>query len=293
MLHSMTGFSRVRREFPWGTLTIELQSVNSRYLETHVRTDRTLTSFEPLIQNSLRAKLARGKVRVQAGLVWAPSMMKPGLNLELLRGYYTAVAALADEMGAPVPSLERMMNLPGVTSVDSFESTTCEELNPAVADVLDDAISGLKSMRAEEGKAMEADLRLNLGLYRDLVSKIASSWKEIKDTVFAEYRERITGTIEQLGFKADEARLAQELVTMADKWDISEELTRSASHAGQFEGILDKGGVCGRKLDFLVQEMNREMNTIGSKSASTELRWLVVEGKTVIERLREQIQNVE
>lgn len=292
MLFSMTGFSRIRKVYPWGTLSVELSSVNSRYLEINARSDRELSGFEPFIQNTLRGRLQRGKVTVRTEVRWDASVMKDRLNAPLLRAYYEQLSLLQRELGGSVPSVESLLALPGIVEASPLEGAS-DGLQSAVAEVLDEAVSALLKMRASEGEALASDITSNLDSYEKLVDGISEAWQGVSQKAFADYREKVTRNIAQLGYEADPARLAQELVVLADKWDISEELTRSRSHISQFRKILTGGGAVGRKLDFLLQEMNREMNTMGSKSASTELRWRVVDGKSLLERIREQIQNVE
>ena len=192
-----------------------------------------------------------------------------------------------------MPAVTSLLCLPGVTETSSLMDRTSGEVQTALFELLNQCADGLIKMRAVEGEALERDIMQNLEEYDRLLGKIDARWQSISPQFFDDYRAKITKTIAQLGYEADPARLAQELVILSDKWDISEELTRSSSHTSQFRTLLKTGGPVGRKLDFLVQEMNREINTMGSKSASTELRWLVVDGKTLLERIREQIQNVE
>ena len=293
MLYSMTGFNRVRKEYEWGILTLEISSVNSRYLELNIRADRELSGYEPFIQNTVRGRLSRGKVLLRAEVKWAAALIRDRLNTEVPRDYYQDLLRLQGEVGGPVPALTDLLTLPGVSESSPLRERSHDDLQKALSELLDQALTGLTEMRAAEGKNLAKDITANLDAYDELIAKIAAQWQEISQQVFSDYREKISKNIEQLGFSADPARLAQELVILADKWDIAEELTRSSSHTAQFRKLLDQGGTVGRKLDFLVQEMNREINTMGSKSASTDLRWLVVDGKTLLERIREQIQNVE
>lgn len=293
MLYSMTGFNRVKKDYPWGALSVELSSVNSRYLELNVRVDRELAGCEPLIQNTVRGRLARGKVTVRAEVKWADALVRDRLNVTALRGYYEEIMKLSSELGGSAPELSSLLGLPGVCEASSLKERAEDELQNALSELLQNALDGLSEMRAAEGEALSADIARNLDSYDELLQKISAHWQEISQSVFQDYRERVTKTIALLGYETDPARLAQELVILADKWDIAEELTRSASHTAQFRKLLQGGGTVGRKLDFLVQEMNREINTMGSKSASTDLRWLVVDGKALLERIREQIQNVE
>lgn len=293
MLYSMTGFHRVRKDYSWGTLTVELSSVNSRYLEIAVRADRELLSFEPLIQNALRSCLARGKVTVRAEVRWASKLMRERLNGDILREYYREIQKLQGELGGPVPAVTSLLYLPGVTESSSLMNETSGEVQPAFFELLNQCTDGLMKMRALEGEALNRDILQNLQKYDDLLEEMDARWRDASPQFFDDYRIKITKMITQLGYEVDPARLVQELVLLADKWDISEELIRSSSHTSQFRTLLKNGGPVGRKLDFLVQEMNREINTMGSKLASTELRWRVVDGKTLLERIREQIQNVE
>ncbi len=293
MLYSMTGFARVRKSCPWGAMSIEISSVNSRYLELNVRADRELSGFEPLIQNELRGRLQRGKVNARIEVKWAAALARDRLNANVIGDYYREIRELQGKLGGPVPSVTSVLALPGVTESSPTLENSRRDIQDALLDLLRAAADELLAARAAEGAALEKDIAGNLDGYEVLLSRVSSAWEEISRKVFDDYRDKITKNIAQLGFEADPARLAQELVILADKWDISEELTRSRSHVSQFRAMLKSGGAVGRKLDFLLQEMNREINTMGSKSASTELRWMVVEGKTLLERIREQVQNVE
>lgn len=293
MLYSMTGFSRVRREFEWGTLSVELSSVNSRYLELIVRTGKDLFSLEPVIQSTLRGRFSRGKVQVRADIAWIPELMRDRLNTSVIKDYYREIQEIQAEVGGPVPSVTSLLSLPGVTQSSALADMTSDSVQPALVELLNQAADEMIQMRAAEGTALSADISNNLSSYNQILSQISSQWNVVSEKAFAEYKERIDKTLKRLGYEADPARMAQELVIQADKWDIAEELTRSASHSAQFAALIEKGGTVGRKLDFLLQEMNREVNTIGSKVASTEIRWLVVDCKTLLERIREQIQNLE
>ncbi len=293
MLASMTGFSRVASEQPWGTLTLELSSINSRYLEISVRASKDLLSLEPLIQSTIRSNFARGKVQVRADLNWAQGVRGGRLNTEILKDYYAALLELPKSLGGPAPAWDQLLSLPGVTEPAELQELTRQEVQPTLVQCLEDAVRELQEMRLREGSVLEADIVQSLEGYSLLIGRIKDAWKDVSEKAFSDFQYRVSRTVERLGYEVDPARMAQELVIQADKWDISEELTRSESHIGQFGDLLRKGGTAGRKLDFLIQEMNREINTMGSKAASTEVRWLVVEGKTLLERIREQVQNVE
>lgn len=293
MLVSMTGFSRRSEAHPWGTLSAEISSINSRYLEVHVRAGRDLASFEPFIHSFLRSRLHRGKVTIRLDLHWSSEVSKSRLNCELLTQYFETLKGLEKELQTAPVALADVLPLPGVSDSPALADLVESDLQSALKELLESVIADLKKMRATEGLALKEDIETHLTAWSTLLGDIDAKWKTLSAQAFEDYRQKVTTSIERLGYSVEPARLAQELVMQADKWDISEELARSRSHIAQFETVVEAKEPSGRKLDFLLQEMNREINTIGSKSASTDLRWLVVEGKTLLERIREQVQNVE
>ncbi|MDD4835548.1 MAG: YicC family protein [Dethiosulfovibrio sp.] len=294
MLTSMTGFSRVSLDREWGTLTLEIFSVNSRYLEVFVKTGRDLMSEEPFIHSALKKRLNRGKVQVRVDLSWSPDYRAGRINSEVLSSYAGQIKAIGEGMGRPndVP-LESLLGLPGVTEPPSLSPSIRDEIGESLRSLVDSGIDSLISMRQKEGAELEMDLKGHLELYESLVDRISSSWKDGADRAFLALKDRVDAVAEKFDCSLDEGRLAQEMTFIADKWDISEEISRTQSHLGQFKSVMADDGPVGRKLDFLLQEMNRELNTMGSKVSDSDIRWSVVEGKTVLERIREQVQNVE
>lgn len=294
MLTSMTGFSRVSLDREWGTLTVEIFSVNSRYLEVFVKTGRDLMSEEPSIHSALKKRLSRGKVQVRVDLSWSPGYRAGRINSEVLASYAGQIKAIGSGLGCPdnVP-LEALLGLPGVTEPPSLSSSVRDEIGEAIRGLIDSGIDSLICMRQKEGAELDLDLKGHLEIYESLVGRVSSSWKDGADRAFSALKDRVDAVAERFGCSVDEGRLAQEMTFIADKWDISEEISRTQSHLGQFKSVMVEDGPIGRKLDFLLQEMNRELNTMGSKVSDSDIRWLVVEGKTVLERIREQVQNVE
>ncbi|PIE55429.1 MAG: YicC family protein [Dethiosulfovibrio peptidovorans] len=293
MLTSMTGFSRVSKDQDWGTLTIELSSVNSRYLEIFVKTGRELSSEEPLIQRAIRKRLSRGKVQVRVDLAWTSEARMGCINTETLRGYVRQVQdAAVPGVQEPI-AIDGFLSLPGVVESPLSGATLQERVSPVVMPLLDRGLDELIAMRETEGEALMSHISGLLDNYSVVLRQIGDKWRDGADAAFEGLRDRVQAAAERYACSLDEGRLAQELTVIADKWDISEEISRTESHLRQFVNLLNGGGSRGRKLDFLLQEMNREINTMGSKVADAYVRWLVVEGKTILERIREQVQNVE
>lgn len=293
MIRSMTGFSRETGVFEWGTLILELSSVNHRYQELSPRLPRELASFEPYITNRLRQGVGRGKLRCSVELRWADQYRTASLNSELLSIYYNQLAELAGRLGSPEPpSLEALLALPGVFDSPS-QGGLEEEIKTALEALLGRAVDNLLQMRATEGASLLLAIREYLASLGALTDSLERAWSIRRDGIIEETRERIAAFLEEASLEADQNRIAQEIVILSDKWDISEEFVRTRSHLRQFESILNAKESEGRKLDFLLQEMNREVNTIGSKIADAELRWMVVEAKAILEKIREQVQNVE
>ncbi|MDI9369970.1 MAG: YicC family protein [Synergistaceae bacterium] len=294
MIRSMTGFTRESGVYDWGTMILELSSVNHRYQEISPRLPRELASFEPVVTNRLRQGTGRGKMRCTVELHWAAQYRTASLDTELLSNYHEQLSELAATLGnsAP-PSLDSLLTLPGVFDSPSRSDRLEEMIRTAMEELLDRAVVNLLEMREVEGANLLAAIEEYLASLGDLVDSLETAWTAKKEEVMNETRARIASLLEGVSLDVDQNRIAQEIVILSDKWDISEEFVRAKSHLGQFKTILNGKESEGRKLDFLLQEMNREVNTIGSKIADAELRWMVVEAKAILEKIREQVQNVE
>lgn len=294
MLRSMTGFSRESESFEWGTLTIEISSVNHRYQDLSIRLPRELSSFEPQVGALLRSSLGRGKIRFTGEINWAPDFKALQIDGAVLKHYFKQLSSLAKELGLDqAADLRSLLSLPGVLDSPSVLSVVEDQVGDALEALVAKGASRIKEMREREGELLHEAMDKYLTPFESLVDSIESYWEEKKGELFENYRNKVALLLEGQASDGDQSRVAQELALLGDKWDISEEFVRARSHSVQFRAILEGETSEGRKLDFLVQEMNREVNTMGSKITDAELRWMVVEAKTLLEKIREQAQNVE
>lgn len=295
MYISMTGFSRTQIQQPWGTLNLEMSSVNHRYQEITVRLPREFASWEPWFHQKLRKYFRRGKVQLRMEVLWAPSFRTGRINKEIFVSYLDELLAIKKELGQESElEIEKIVTLPGVLDMPKFEdSEEAEALEAVFEKLLADAVASWESMRKTEGAHLRDEVLGHLADFEKLAEQIEEKWLPAKDKAFENVRERLNETLETLGSHLDDDRFAQEAVIMSDKWDVSEELARLRSHILKFRTTGDDKGSTGRKLDFICQEMNREVNTLDSKVADAEIRWLAVDAKAVLEMIREQIQNLE
>ena len=298
LLFSMTGFSRSQVDRPWGSLTAEVSSVNHRYQEVSVRSPRDLAGFEPLIQAMVRKEFQRGKVLVRVEVNWHSQYRAVEINPEVLKNYFTQVTRIRRELDLPGESpLEQLLPLPGVTERSLAESESIrEQLEEALKELISTALEDWKTMRLREGCDLHDEVMTHLREFEDIVTQIEERWPESRDQAIEALRERIGTLMERLPgerTEIEESRFAQEVSVLADRWDVSEEIARIHSHLDKFRSISESKGAVGRKLDFLIQELNREVNTTGSKVQAAQIRWLILEAKSSLERIREQIRKVE
>lgn len=295
MLKSMTAFGRAQGEFEGKTVTVELRSVNSRYFDCTVKLPRAYAAFEEKIKAYLQKNvLSRGKLDVAISVQGsAANAAKIDLDGEYLAGYLAALARLRDEYGlADDISVMTVAANRDIFTVVKTEEDVSEEY-PHIEEVLSLAAADHAAMRSSEGERIENDLREKVTNIRALTEKIAArSAEEI-----ALYREKLEGRLRTVlaehALAPDEGRVLTECAIMADRLAVDEELVRLDSHFAAFEEILQMREPAGRKLDFLMQEMNRETNTIGSKCSSSVIAGHVVDIKCELEKIREQIQNIE
>ena len=295
MYVSMTGFSRTQTQQPWGTISAEVSSVNHRYQEISVRLPREFASWEPWFHQNMRGRFRRGKVQLRMEVLWAPSFKMGRINKDVLSAYCEELLQAQRATGqARELALEQMISLPGVLDLPKFEdSEESEKLEDTFARLLDESMASWQTMRETEGGHLRDEVLTHLAELERLVGAIETKWQPTRDAAFAAVRARLSEMLESLGEKLDEGRMLQEIVIMTDKWDVSEELARLRSHISKFRAAGVEKESSGRKLDFLVQEMNREVNTLDSKIANADIRWLAVDAKAALERIREQIQNLE
>ncbi|HON33502.1 MAG: YicC/YloC family endoribonuclease [Thermovirgaceae bacterium] len=294
-MKSMTGFSRVEEKGDLCSTTLEISSLNHRNQEITVRLPRELSHLEPLVQQSMRASSRRGKIQVRIDITWDPAANSSRIEPEILKGYVKELDRIRQELGMKGElDLGSLLSLPGVLSAREMVTPELEDiLGEAVRNVLEKGIKEWDSMRMKEGSHLKEAILHSLERYQETVRVIREKWSLSRDRALEAQKERVRQILEINGAVVDENRVAQEIVLAADKWDITEELARSSSHVDKFLGLVHNDEVSGKTLDFLLQEMNREVNTIASKVQDSEVRWLVVEAKGFLERIRELVQNVE
>lgn len=293
MINSMTAYGRGRAPHDIGFWMAEIKSVNGKYLDFHLRTPASLNPLEERIKKYVAAKFSRGRININITLNGTTeTRLSLSLNKALLGEYKKIWTELETELGCGLekPNLGMLVNnrdlvLVGEASQDVEE--LWRELEPALSQALAEA----GAMRAAEGANLGEDLKMRLDRLEEMFSSMQQRSPQIVNTFRQRLNERISLLMAEL--QPDQERIAQEVAIMADRCDISEELVRATSHLQQFRGFLNSGGPVGRKLDFVVQELNREANTMGSKSPDASAQSLVVEIKAELEKIREQIQNIE
>ena len=295
MIFSMTGFGRASRELSGVAFEVEARSVNHRHLDLRIRLPRILADRENALKQRLQGKVARGKVEIAVNLASSAASTKLVID-EAIAGQYVEAARALSSRHALTGALDvaSLLALPGVTRVIESE-VDAEALSAAVEEALDEAVRAMVAMRAVEGETLRVELEGRLAT----VLRLADAFEARSGEVVQAARQRLQKRAEQIRRDVgllDDARLHQEIVIAADRLDITEELVRLRSHVSQFEDTLRAGGPdnpVGRRLDFLLQELGREANTVGSKASDAALAQDVVGLKTELERIREQVQNIE
>jgi len=288
----MTGYGRATQTVNGREITVELRSVNNRYLDCSVKLPRLYGFAEDPIKTQLKKSISRGKVDVFVTVNLAAEQdEKISLNRPVLEGYLEALRAMAKDYGLRDDiSVTSLAKLPDVFDVQK-EQTDEQQLTQDILSVSGEAVQKFDDMRTVEGSALERDVRSRSAAILSLVEQVeARSPETVK-----EYRARLTAKMEEVlaGASVDETRILQEAAIYADKIAVDEETVRLRSHLSQLDSMLTSGGAIGRKLDFLMQELNREANTIGSKCNDLQQTNTVVEIKAELEKIREQIQNIE
>lgn len=288
MMLSMTAFSRQQLDKEWGSLTWEIRSVNHRYLETNVRLPESFRSLENTIRDSIRKKLNRGKVecqlRFQAAEVGQSDLL---LNNELIEKLIRANNEINQIAGQDnqLTSAE-ILRWPGVITDQDVDNATIEK---QALGLFADALDELISTREREGEALKGFLNQRIDSIREIVVSI----REKMPDIISGQRKNLMERLEELKAELEPTRLEQEVAILAQKADVDEELDRLDSHLIEVKRVIDSKGQKGRRLDFLMQELNREANTLSSKSVVVDTTLGAVELKVLIEQMREQIQNVE
>ncbi|HVS25794.1 MAG TPA: YicC/YloC family endoribonuclease [Burkholderiales bacterium] len=288
MIYSMTGFAVATRELTRGALNLELRSVNHRYLDVQLRLPEELRLLEPALREVIISGVTRGKVDCRLSLESAAGTpLAPQLNTELLQQLVemnlVVRAALPDARSLSVADILRW---PGLLGSDSLSP---EDLREPCVSLLHKALDELNATRRREGEKLKGLLLERIEKMERLVAEVAPRIPEI----VAAYREKLGSRLSEALINREDDRIRQEFALFAAKIDVDEELTRLSTHLGETRQILEHGGAVGKRLDFLMQELNREANTLGSKSVDSGMSKVAMELKVLIEQMREQIQNIE
>ena len=288
----MTGYGRGQSVHEGAKFTVELNSVNRKQSDVVVNLPRELAELEPRVRDAINAEITRGRLTVVIAFhAGASTPQNLALDHQLARTYYDAMLELQRELGAGGEiSIETVLRAPGVLKAPE-ERVAPDTAWPHVESALRDALADLLKMRESEGKHLSADLRKRLKIVRDAVKKV----RKLLPDVVKKYRQQLHDRITRaaIDLPIDDDRLVKEVAIFADKSDVTEELTRLASHFDQFEHHLAKNEPVGRTLEFMCQEIGREFNTLGAKANDVEISQLVVMCKAEMEKIREQIQNIE
>ena len=292
MVKSMTGYGRAEDTLNGCTITVELRSVNNRYLDCNVRMPRLYLFAEEIIKSRVQNTISRGKVDVFVTLdSTGGEQVQVSVNQPLADGYYAALTQLAERYGLSKDiSVSLLSRFPDVLLAEKAEEDV-EQRAQDICSVLDRALADFDQMRTREGARLEADVLSRAARIEELVGKV----EERSPQTVAEYRAKLEARMNEVlsNTQLDPARILTEAAIFADKVAVDEETVRLRSHIGQLRHMLEQGGTTGRKLDFLIQEFNREANTIGSKCSDIDIARHVVDIKAEIEKIREQVQNIE
>jgi uncharacterized protein (TIGR00255 family) len=288
MICSMTGYAVKTRDIERGTLQLELKSVNSRYLDFHFRVSEDLRALEMPLRELLAARLFRGKVECR--LSFNASAAR-GDQLQLNSELLSTLQVLNDNVCRQMPtarplSVNDVLRWPGMFGDQSIDFAA---FGPPVLALAREVLNEFTASRGREGEKLAATIVDRVNAMRDIVHRVAPRIPEAQAVYTEKLRQRLT---EALGGASDE-RVLQEVAVFATRIDVAEELARLTTHLDEVERVLKQGGACGKRLDFLMQELNREANTLGSKSAITEVSQASMDLKLLIEQMREQIQNLE
>lgn len=292
MVKSMTGYGRAVETVNGREFTVELRSVNNRYLDCSVKLPRSLSFAEDAVKQAVKATISRGKVDVFISVrSEGAEDVKVSLNEAMVQGYLAAMGQLVSQYGVRDDiSVSVLSRMPEVFTVDRAEVDE-EQLQADLMQAAGKALQNFDAMRTAEGKALENDLRSRGDTILALVAQVEAG----SGQTVADYRTRLENKLKEVlaNTAIDESRILTEAAIFADKVAVDEETVRLRSHLEQMDNMLTTGGPIGRKLDFLLQEMNREANTIGSKCSDVRLARIVVDIKAELEKIREQTQNIE
>jgi uncharacterized protein (TIGR00255 family) len=288
MTFSMTGFAALEQPLDNATLLLELRAVNSRYLDLYFKLDENLRSFEPVIREQIGAQLSRGKIECKMNLI---QRAQAGQAVQLDEVLMQQLASMQEKAQLHFPqsrqlSVADILRWPGVLLNDALNQ---ESLSGDIKKLVQKGLHDLNASRAREGKKLKELVLERLSKIEELVIKV----KPLLPELAKEYQLKLERKLQESLKNIDQERITQELVLFAQRIDVDEELTRLTAHISEVRRILNSDAPAGKRLDFLMQELNREANTLGSKSVSVQTTLVSMELKVLIEQMREQIQNIE
>ena len=292
-IFSMTGYGKGENNDGKRSITAEIKTINNRYCDINIKTPRHLRLFEDNIRKILKNSIQRGRIDVYINIDYiseSDTVILP--NLSLAKQYKDAIDKIKLELGINGnPSLDTIIRFQDVL-IAKEDDPDDDGLRICLESAMNEAVKNLLSMRAKEGMELKTDMSLSITKILILMEVIS----ENSHTIVDDYKNKFVDRIKELlgnTYELDENRLYNEIVIYADKSDINEEIVRFGSHMAQLSDALDMGGTIGRKLDFIIQEANREINTIGSKVSNLDIIQVVIEIKNLLEKIREQVQNIE
>ena len=293
MILSMTGYAAVSRELPHGALNLEVKSVNSRFLDLMFRLADEVRALEPALREAITESVTRGKVEVRLGYGkdGAAGQTRAGRPLQLNEETVRRLGDAAFAVKRLVPQaldlrVMEVLHWPGVLDDTAMSP---EQMRDAVSAMMKEAMAEFTGSRAREGAKLKAMLLTRVAGLEDWVKKV----EPLMPQAVADQQAKMTARLKDALGAVDDERIRQEIALFGIKIDVAEELSRLGVHLSEVRRVLDKGGACGKRLDFLMQELNREANTLGSKSVSSEVSTAAMEMKILIEQMREQVQNIE
>ena len=292
-IFSMTGYGKGEYNDGKRSLTAEIKTINNRYCDISIKTSKVLRFFEDNIRKILKNNLQRGRIDVYINIEYiseSDTLIVP--NMALARQYKDAIDKIKTDLGINgSPSLDTIIRFQDVLAAKEDDPDD-EELGTCLENAVNEAVKNLLTMREKEGVQLRADISRSVAKIIELMEIISENSR----TIVEDYKNKFETRIKELlgtNHELDENRLYNEIVIYADKSDVNEEIVRFNSHMSQLSQALEGGGTIGRKLDFIIQEANREINTLGSKVSSLEIIQVVIEIKNLLEKIREQVQNIE
>jgi uncharacterized protein (TIGR00255 family) len=293
MIRSMTGVGSARKTTEEFDIEVRVRSINNRYLDLNLRLPAFFMEFELPLRQGIQQLLERGKVDIYFDI---KDLRNEPAQVALNRPMVDAILTAAEYLRQR-PEIEgridaaTLLGINGILNIEAKKPENPDEMLAFLSGITETAIKDMIAMREMEGAHIQKDLQMRLKICRSLLAQVADQSGEVKEEYFKKLKERIAEFTD--GLEVDKERMEQEVALIVDRSDITEEIVRLQSHIDQAEGFLSAGGPVGKKLDFLLQEMNREINTIGAKGRKTDLSKTVVEFKSELDKIREQVQNIE